>query len=417
MLIIMLLKIIYISIFLIVYVYLWKFMRNIELKIIYNFFIIFFYIGGGISSLLIDYTDIVMPQSGIKAVELNIIGWNIYFIIIYVIPTLTLLLATKILTFREREIKKMNLLYVYMIVFIIFIYLYITDHFNLNNILLDYESLIKNRYDLAYSYVFTFLSKVLTFILLLTITLEYLVIINQKNTSLFMFVISVMLYALIDVVVFSSKLYIVGFIYVYLIAIFISYKMVFYKIFPIVLSIYIIFYTSHMGQYYEIDILNVILQGLTRFTLQTPFFIDYYMSHNFDWKFYFYSTITGNLVVSPNIKVFDLMFYNDTGLEGSLASNIFLFNYANYGIFSILVTLFEMYILFFLYKLTVNKYFTSLNLAVFLFLCFGILNYGFLDILLNPLNGYFLLLIMLLINNRRKEFQIKYLRGLDKCAE
>ena len=58
-------------------------MRNIELKIIYNFFIIFFYIGGGISSLLIDYTDIVMPQSGLKAVELNIIGWNIYFIIIY----------------------------------------------------------------------------------------------------------------------------------------------------------------------------------------------------------------------------------------------------------------------------------------------------------------------------------------------
>lgn len=54
--------------------------------------------------------------------------------------------------------------------------------------------------------------------------------------------------------------------------------MVFYKIFPIVLSIYIIFYTSHMGQYYGIDILNVILQGLTRFTLQTPFFIDYYES-------------------------------------------------------------------------------------------------------------------------------------------
>ncbi|WP_066402410.1 hypothetical protein [Aliarcobacter cryaerophilus] len=67
-------------------------MRNIELKIIYNFFIIFFYIGGGISSLLIDYTDIVMPQSGIKAVTLNTIGLNVHFIIVYLLTVLTILL-------------------------------------------------------------------------------------------------------------------------------------------------------------------------------------------------------------------------------------------------------------------------------------------------------------------------------------
>lgn len=67
-------------------------------------FYIFFYLGGITTALIIDYVNIVMPASGIKALYLNITGWNVYFIIVFAIPVLSLIIATMDSKFSMYEI-------------------------------------------------------------------------------------------------------------------------------------------------------------------------------------------------------------------------------------------------------------------------------------------------------------------------
>ncbi|WP_323665208.1 O-antigen polymerase [Aliarcobacter butzleri] len=410
---ILLYKILSIGMYGIGYWYIYKKLNKIEEKILFwNFFILFF-IGGSLSALIFDYTNIIFPSSGMLSIETDILSWSIYFSIVFLLPILSILVTNKIFKFFSisETFQRTNLIFIYISLFLIIVYiLFNTDMTNLlfNQAYKGYSESLENRYALQYSSSYLFIVKVLSFIFLLSLCIEYFNR-GRKVLSFAYFVLSIVIYGIIDNFIFISKLYFIGFVFSYLVFLLIYMKKKYFIPIVVLVSIsYISFYFYNIGHNYEAVVIEPILKGITRFTITIPYYIEYYMSNDFDMKIYFYSLLTGEKVISPNIRVFELMF--DTSkmdVQGSLASGIFTYNYANFGILTTFISLFEVTVLIYLYTTITKNIMTSFNISIFSLLVFGIINYNFTTILVNPLIGYILLLGLLYILNYVNQRRIK----------
>lgn len=397
---ILLYKILSIGMYGIGYCYIYKKLNKVEEKILFwNFFILFF-IGGSLSALIFDYTNIIFPSSGMLSIETDIFSWSIYFIIVFLLPILSILVSNKIFKFFSisESFQNTNLTIIYIVLLLIIVYTVLnTDLTSMlfNQVHKSYSESLEYRYALQYSSSYTFIVKVVSFVFLLALCMEYFYR-ERKTLSFVLFIISIIIYGVIDNFIFISKLYFIGFVFSYLVFLLIYMnKKYFIPIVVLVLIGYISFYFYNMGNNYEAVFFEPILKGITRFTISVPYYIEYYMSNDFDMKIYFYSLLTGDTIISPNIRVFSTMFNaSNMDIQGSLASGIFTYNYTNFGIFTIFKSLFEVTVLMCLYAYISKKWMTSIKLSIFFLLVFGIINYSFVTIMVGPLLGFFVFFII-----------------------
>jgi hypothetical protein len=387
--IILIYKLINIILYAIAYGILFKRLNKIEEKIVFYHFGILFFIGGSISCLIFDIKNIIFPSSGMLDIHISILSWSIYFIIVFLLPLLSIVIISKILKNNNKiEFKQTNMLIIIFLLFLIIIYVLFS--LDINQILLNhfssYKESLETRYSLQYDRMFYFIVKVLSFVLLLSLNIELLYRKKVKLLTL-TFMVTTMLYMFIDNFIFISKLYFIEFVFSFLIVLSLYIKKKYLIIIMILFSsAYTVFYFYNIGNNYEANIIEPLLKGLTRFTITIPYYIEYYMNHDFDMRIYLHSIFIGENIISPNIKVFSLAF--DTLNKGSLASGIYTYNYANFGIFTILKSLIEVIILIYLYKIILNKNLSSVKLALFCLLIFGIINYSFTTILMGSILGF-----------------------------
>jgi len=392
---ILLYKILSIGMYGIGYWYIYKKLNKVEEKILFwNFFILFF-IGGSLSALIFDYTNIIFPSSGMLSIETDILSWSIYFIIVFLLPILSILVTNKIFKFFSisESFQKTNLIIIYIVLLLIIVYTVLnTDLTSMlfNQVNKSYSESLEYRYALQYSSSYRFIVKIVSFVFLLALCMEYFYR-GRKTLSFVLFILSILIYGVIDNFIFISKLYLIDFLFSYLVFLLIYMnKKYFIHIVVLVLIVYVSFYFYNMGHNYEAVFFEPILKGITRFTISVPYYIEYYMSNDFDMKIYFYSLLTGDIIISPNIRVFSTMFnVSNMDIQGSLASGIFTYNYANFGIFTILKSLFEVTVLMCIYAYISKKCMTSIKLSIFFLLVFGIINYSFVTIMVGPLLGFF----------------------------
>ena len=411
-------KVLNIIIYGLFYIYLYKKLNRVEEKILYWNFLVLFFIGGSFSALIFNYTSSVFSSSGMLNIQTGFISWSIYFIIVFLLPLLSIILTNKIfiaIPSKNTGFKGINLIIIYCMLIFIFIFIFI--NIDLNNLIFNYnykgyaESLL-NRYNLQYTFIFVFIVKVLTFILLLALSIEYFYR-ERRKLSFALFIAGVVIYGVIDNLIFISKLYFVGFAFSYIVFLLINLKKKYFIVIASSLAVaYILFYFYNVGSNYEANYIEPILKGITRFTISVPYYIEYYMNNNFNMKIYFHSILIGENIISPNIKVFSTMFDDShMQVQGSLASSIFTYNYANFGIFTIVKSLFEILILISLYAYITKNGISSIKLAIFFLLVFGIINYSFITIMVGPLLGivFFILFyisiknIKIIINNKGKQ--------------
>lgn len=218
---ILLYKILSISIYGIGYLYMYKKLNRVEEKILFwNFFILFF-IGGSLSALIFDYTNIIFPSSGMLSIETDIFSWSIYFIIVFLLPILSILVSNKIFKFFSisESFQNTNLTIIYIVLLLIIVYTVLnTDLTSMlfNQVHKSYSESLEYRYALQYSSSYTFIVKVVSFVFLLALCMEYFYR-ERKTLSFVLFIISIIIYGVIDNFIFISKLYFIGFVFSYLV--------------------------------------------------------------------------------------------------------------------------------------------------------------------------------------------------------
>jgi hypothetical protein len=388
-------KLLSITIYGIFYIKIYSKLIRMEEKILYWIFIFIFFVGGSLSAILFNYKSSIFSSSGMLNIETNFISWSIYFIIVFLVPLLSIILVNKIFkffTYRNNIIKTTNLNIIYSILIVIFTYVVV--NVDINDLLFNqvayigYNEALANRYSLQHSGLYIFIIRISSFVFLLALSIEYFFR-KQKILSFIYFIIGMIIYGLIDNLIFISKLYFIGFVFSYMVFLFLNINKKYFIFITIIITVlYIFYYFYNMGYQYEASYYNPIIKGITRFTISIPYYIEYYMHNNFDMRIYFHSILIGETITSPNIKVFSTMYnISNNSIEGSLASGIFTYNYANFGIFTILKSLFEIPILVSLYAYITKYNITSIKLSIFFLLVFGIINYSFIIIMVGPVLG------------------------------
>jgi len=397
----LLIKLLFILIYTFFYYKLYQKVNYLEEKIIFWYFFTFLFIGGSITALIYDYTDLIFTSSGMKMIKTDMITWLIFFIISFLIPYICLYIFKKIMYKNNEPIvysQSHSFILVFMtLITLLYVYLNIDigKLISLFDSIKSYSSWIIYRNQLEYSSVFYFMAKSLSFVLLLSLSFE-LYFRNKKIYSFIVFFICLIIFGLIEHFLFATKGLMFNFAIGYLILIFLNVKVrKFLLLGFLFLLIYVGYYAYNMGVTSNYELNNVftpIISGLTRFTLNIPAFIEYYMVHDFDMRIYFNSVLAGENIISPKIKVYDMLFDNTIdlggGVYGSLTNSMFTFNYSNFGIFAIPKSMFEFFILIWLYKYFIVKdTMTSVKLAILILLLFNILNFEFITILVNPVVG------------------------------
>ena len=402
-------KILFIIVFGFAYYVLYKKIKYLEEKIIYLYFLLFFYVGGTLTSLIFDHLDFFFPNSDMNHIETGLMHWTLFFFIVFLIPLLCIIFFRIIMynlritnTLRSspvayRHTSRRSLFFVALLVLI-----YALLNVDITNIKHTFSSIhsytewVIYRNSLNYSGSFYFICKALSFVILFAIPVEF-YFRQQQKMSFALFLLCLLAFGLMEHFLFATKGLMFNFAIGYFIILYIHSSLK--KILPIaffLLFIYFNYYIFNMGVNYNVgNVLAPFLSGITRFTITTPYFIDYYMHHNFDMKIYFSSILFAQQVISPNIKVYSLVFPNanidltGNGLYGSLTSGIFVYNYSNFSIISLFKSIFEFSFLIALYRfLIVKNIMTSFKLAILVFLAFNIMNFEFTTILVNPVVGY-----------------------------
>ena len=186
-----------------------------------------------------------------------------------------------------------------------------------------------------------------------------------------------------DVLIFLSKLNLSYYLltYIFLFLIFNKFNIFTLFILGIVPILYILYNLVSPSGYVPEYIFEPLIKAITRFTAAILYFIDYYLSNDFMMKPYF-SSVFGVITENPNITVYSHMF-GQTG--GSLASGLIIYNYANLGPLSIFFSIIEFLLLFLLFNFIKPSISPPFRISLLTLLVFGILNYSFTTILLNPL--------------------------------
>ncbi len=369
------------------YYTLYKRLCSVEEKIVFFFFFVFYFIGGGVTWFGFPFKDILYPASGYEDLNLTLLHAIIYSKLVLLTPLVFIYILIK---FRKRSSEKRSYYFskihkfsAILGIISIFTFLFFSVDKNLFNPSYEnYTESISVRNSLNHSFMVTFLGKCLIYFLSIALISNELF--NKKFVrSLILFIFILPFIVATDVLIFLSKLNLSYYLltYIFLFLIFNKFNIFTLFILGIVPILYILYNLVSPSGYVPEYIFEPLIKAITRFTAAILYFIDYYVANDFMMKPYF-SSVFGVITENPNITVYSHMF-GQTG--GSLASGIIIYNYANLGPLSVFVTIIEYSLLFLLFNFIKFSISPPFRISLITLLAFGILNYSFTTILLNPL--------------------------------
>lgn len=397
------------------YLILFKYIQTIEEKVLYYIFLIFYFLGGSVSWISIHYKDIFYEASGFNDIELGLFHICSFTLLVYILPILSLILIVSVrdrlpfLPYIRCTHTELNmevpLKPVFIFLFVSILYLLNKIDFDtiINPSFTGYTESLKARYALSLSPLYVFIGKSFIYFLT-TICILELFKRSLNKTAFVFFVFSVPVIVLIDSFIFISKLSLGMHLFIYMIVILLNgirFKSLFVFM-AITTSAYLIFINTYAGGYRPDYHFEPIVKAITRFTITTPYFLDYFYFYDFNNKVYFDSVFRHSLNESPNVAVYNHMFSSVFSGQGQVASSIFVYNYTNYGPMSVLFALFEILFIYVLYRYSTYNLNRSVSASLFIITCMSILNYNFVTILINPLVGIFLYLSVMIFHNLLK---------------
>ncbi|WP_164968607.1 hypothetical protein [Arcobacter sp. F155] len=272
----------------------------------------------------------------------------------------------------------------------------------------SYSESVAYRASLDYSPFFIFLVKSFMYVLVLGVSIEYLFQ-KRKITSIFAFIFGLALFGLFEHFIFATKNGMVSIAFAYLVIMLFYFRLKYLILFStiIVLS-YLTYYQINMGEHHDFQIAVPIIAGITRFTQTIPYVIDYYMFFDFDLKYYFYSTIIGDTIVNPNIKVYEhvvdisnqKIIEGTNNVYGTITSGIIAYNYANFGPLSIINSLFEYIFIMLCFRyIVIKNQISSFKIALLFMITYYVMHFEFITIVANTLVGFALYVFVYFTKN------------------
>ena len=368
------------------YYSLFKKIKTVEEKSVFFFFFVFYFIGGGVTWFGYPFNDILYPSSGLNKINLTILHAIIYAKLIFLTPLIfcyiPLIFRNKSAEFIKKKTLNQKYLYLIFSTLIFMFILWKVDTSLFTPSYSNYSESIDFRYSLKYGFYIIFLGKSLLYFFSIGM-LVFLFSVND-NSKLLYFLILVIIIITVDVFVFLSKLNLSFFLLSYIFLHLIFNKLRISSLFTILTIplLYILYNIYSPSGYSSVYVIEPVIKALTRFTICAVYFIDYFLTAEFMMKPYF-STILGIDSYNPNDVIFRHMFSIST--YGSTASGIIIYNYSNFGPFSIFISIFEFFVIYFLYNKIKCVFSYPLRISLLFLLLFGTLNYNFVTILINPL--------------------------------
>lgn len=401
---ILILKVLASLVFFLLYVVQWKNITTNEARICFLFFFVLYFIGGGVASIVVEDVNYFLPESGLYQVKSNFFSWVTYFTFVYLVPYVFVWIVE--LVVREKDINNqtsvlaMDFKWAVFFFFLYLFFLYI--NIDLKDVVgfkgLGYANQVKNRYLLDFQPSFQFVALVFGF--LLTYNLSFFIIVKNKGfLKLFIGVVVILVYLVVVERVFFSKLYFMGLF----ISLFFSF-FIFSRISKVKLFLGSLFCFTMLLFYYSVSVYGGVgnistsfIKAVSRYTIPIYYYVNYYMAHDFEGGFYFSGMLTGQ--AQNYIRdVYDYAFLvSDTDVVGTLSSGLIVHNFANSGALALILSFLEFFVLIFLYRLFRMESNNSLNLSIFSFLIFSIMNYSFMSVLANPGSGMILIFFILFI--------------------
>ncbi|WP_066402414.1 O-antigen polymerase [Aliarcobacter cryaerophilus] len=387
--------------FLLLYIHLYKKIEHTFVpKLIYFYYFTFYMIGGTCTLFTAEFTDIFYPTSGFNMINPSLLGWIIYSILVYVIPYLFIIISFILFGKQHYDIKSINSSKYFIAIGLSTIYILMSININqvfFNTTFSSYYESVAYRASLNYSPIFTFLVKSFMYVLVLGLSIEYLLQ-KRKIVSIFVFIFGLTLFGLFEHFIFATKNGMISIAFSYLVIMLFYFRFKYLILFSIAMVLsYLTYYQINMGEHYDFDIAIPIIAGITRFTQTIPYVIDYYMYFDFDLKYYFYSTITGDIVINPNIKVYEhvvdisnqKIIEGTDNVYGTITSGIIAYNYANFGPLSIVNSVFEYIFLMICFKyIIIKNSISSFKIALLFMITYYIMHFEFITIAVNVLVGF-----------------------------
>lgn len=397
---ILLIKVLLSLLFLILYGYQWASIKSKEAKIGFLFFFTFYYVGGIINSIIIEDVNQFFPESGLYQVTGSGLSWLIYFTIIYLVPYVFVWIIDFILRDENysHEVYPANLKWVGSLFFayIIYVCLNIDIEQILNFKELGYSNQVNNRYELNYTSSFQFFTLVGGFLLCYYLSISN-VLLHKGVRCWIVIIVVIMTYLFIVERVFYSKLYFIGLCISILFSFFILSKVSKLKMalaFVLFFLLFLLFYNfSVYGGGFKIIL--PALKAISRYSTPIYYYVDYYILNDFEGGFY----LSGVLLGKSHNYISDVYSYaflfTDTDVVGTLSSGLIIHNFVNVGIFSVVLSFLEFSIVISLYKAFKTKVNIVLNLSVFSFLIFSVMNFNLTSLFFNSKSGLFFIFLIL----------------------
>ncbi|RXJ77995.1 hypothetical protein CRV03_03220 [Arcobacter sp. F155] len=409
---ILLYKVVVSIFFLLLYIHLYKKVKHTFIpKLIYFYYFTFYMIGGTFTLFITEFTDIFYPNSGLNIITPSLMSWIIYSILVYVIPYVFIMISIVLFGKQNNDIKFINTSKYFVVIGLATIYILMNVDVNqvfFNIAFSSYSESVAYRASLDYSPFFIFLVKSFMYVLVLGVSIEYLFQ-KRKITSIFAFIFGLALFGLFEHFIFATKNGMVSIAFAYLVIMLFYFRLKYLILFStiIVLS-YLTYYQINMGEHHDFQIAVPIIAGITRFTQTIPYVIDYYMFFDFDLKYYFYSTIIGDTIVNPNIKVYEhvvdisnqKIIEGTNNVYGTITSGIIAYNYANFGPLSIINSLFEYIFIMLCFRyIVIKNQISSFKIALLFMITYYVMHFEFITIVANTLVGFALYVFVYFTKN------------------
>lgn len=388
--------------FLALYIHQWLVIKSLEARLAFLFFFLLYYIGGVSSSIFLEDVKLYFPGSGLYQTSSTELSWILYFTLCFLVPYIFVWLIEWILKYRRNDDKTGFIPSIYLWFYFVLFILCLLYNVGYETLFYpkhtDYTQQIMQRYTINYSPVFVFFTLVGGFILFFNLSLTYLC--RYKSFwCWFLLLFFLVTYYLVVDRVFYSKLYLVAYFISIMFTLFILYKGEVVKVFAFFIVstlLFLVYYNHSVYGGFEYILLPII-KAVTRYSNPIYYYVDYYLNHDFEGGFYFSGTLTGE-TSNYLTKLYNHTYaVTDTDVVGTLSSGLIVHNFANIGVFAIMLSLIEFFILICLYALCRTNSNPVLNLSVFSFLIFSVMNLSFISVLINPSSGVLLLCCFLLL--------------------
>lgn len=399
---IVILKVVVFLIFLVLYALQWKSVKTTEAKICFLYFSVFYFLGGGVVSIVIEDIDYFLPHAGLYQVKGSGLSWLLYYCLVYFLPYVLIWIVDIFTRNGSRSIQVKGLVNPTWLLFSLLFYLVVFFITNDGGVILDFEPSgymhqIENRYSLTLhpvlQYFYLFGGFLITYNLMVS---------SISNKMVFIpAVFSCLVYLLVVERVFYSKLYLMGLASSVLFVFFVLSRRSLFKFLSIfLLSSSALFVYYSFSVYGEMsDIVPAFVRVVTRYAMPVYYYVDYYLFNDFEGGFYFSGTL-GRDSGSYIQDLYDHAYVISVAdVRGTLSSGLIVHNYANLGFFGFFLSCLEFSFLIFIYSFFRLRSYQFLNLAIFSFLIFSVMNYSFTSVLANPRTGLALTFIVLLAFN------------------